>query len=269
MSKQLLPVYDKPMIYYPISTLMLAGIREILIISTPRDLPRFEDLLGSGKQWGLKFSYAEQSQPNGLACALTIGKRFLSGDCCALVLGDNIFYGHGLPDILEKAAGRASGATVFAYYVRDPQRYGVVELDENNIALSLEEKPIKPRSNWAMTGLYFYDEQACEIASTLKPSARGEYEITDLNKVYLEMGRLNVETLGRGFAWLDTGTPESLIEAAAFVRTLEHRQGLKVACPEEISYNAGWIDQEALLERAAKIGSGDYAKYLQSLAGMA
>ncbi|MEW5424692.1 glucose-1-phosphate thymidylyltransferase RfbA [Amorphus sp. 3PC139-8] len=265
-SKQLLPVYDKPMIYYPLSTLMLAGIRDILIISTPRDLPRFRDLLGTGAQWGVSLSYAEQASPDGLACALTIGEAFLDGEGCCLILGDNIFYGHGLSELLQNAAARTSGATVFAYYVRDPERYGVVELDENNVALSLEEKPAKPRSNWAMTGLYFYDAQAVEIASKLEPSARGEYEITDVNRAYLEMGSLNVETLGRGFAWLDTGTPESLMEAAEFVRALEHRQALKIACLEEISYHAGWISRDELIEQAEKVGKGDYGKYLRGIA---
>lgn len=268
-SKQLLPVYDKPMIYYPLSTLMMAGIREILIISTPRDLPRFKELLGDGAQWGLKLSYAEQAKPDGLARALTIGKDFLAGQSCALILGDNIFYGHGLPEMLAEAVSRSSGATVFAYYVKDPERYGVVELGEGNVALSLEEKPSQPRSNWAMTGLYFYDSKAVGIASDLTPSARGEYEITDVNKAYLEMGELNVQTLGRGYAWLDTGTPESLMEAAEFVRALEHRQGLRIACPEEIAYDLGWINRDQVVRLAEQIGSGDYGKYIRALAGLA
>lgn len=265
-SKQLLPVYDKPMVYYPLSTLMLAGIREILIISTPHDLPRYRALLGDGGRLGLKFDYAEQARPDGLAQALVIGEAFLAGGPSALILGDNLFYGHSLADLMRSAAQRPSGATVFAYQVADPERYGVVTFDDNGRALSLEEKPKNPSSRWAVTGLYFYDADAPALAKTLNPSARGELEITDLNRLYLERGQLSVEKMGRGFAWLDTGTPDSLLEAASFVRSLEHRQGLKVACPEEIAFNLGYIDAEALSLLARELGRSTYGEYLQRIA---
>jgi glucose-1-phosphate thymidylyltransferase len=260
-SKQLLPVYDKPMVYYPLSALMLAGAREILVISTPEDLPAFKRLLGSGAQWGLDISYAEQPRPEGLAQAYTIGASFVEGRNSALVLGDNIFYGHGLTDSLASAAGRPDGATVFAYHVRDPERYGVVEFDRDGRAVSLEEKPAQPKSNWAVTGLYFYDSRAPDYAATLKPSGRGELEITDLNRIYLEAGALIVERLGRGFAWLDTGTPAALLEAAQYVQAIEQRQGQRVACLEEIAFAQGWIDADAMraaAKRFAKSGYGDY-----------
>jgi len=261
-SKQLLPVYDKPMVYYPLSALMLTGIREILVISTPEDLPSFKRLLGSGAQWGLSLSYAEQPRPEGLAQAYVIGAPFVEGSNSALVLGDNIFYGHGFVETLRAARSRERGATVFGYRVRDPERYGVVEFDAEGRAISLEEKPRAPRSNWAVTGLYFYDSQAPTFAAGLKPSPRGELEITDLNKLYLERGELTVEKLGRGFAWLDTGTPGSLIEAAQYVQTIEQRQGQRVACLEEIAYRQGWIGSDEMIAAAAKLAKSGYGDYL-------
>ena len=263
-SKQLLPIYDKPMIYYPLSTLMLAGIREVLVISTPRDVPSFQDLLKDGSQWGMNISYAVQPKPEGLAQAYVIGADFIAGQPSALVLGDNIFYGHGFTDLLANASARTEGATVFAYHVSDPERYGVVEFDPDMRAVSIEEKPKAPRSNWAVTGLYFYDGQVVEIAANLKPSARGELEITDVNRAYLERGQLVVEMMGRGYAWLDTGTPDSLIEAADFVRTLEKRQGFKIACPEEIAFDRGFIDAAQLERLATSFGSSNYGEYLRS-----
>jgi glucose-1-phosphate thymidylyltransferase len=261
-SKQLLPVYDKPMIYYPLSVLMLAGVQEILVISTPEDLPSFRRLLGSGAQWGISLSYAEQPRPEGLAQAYIIGGPFVEGRNSILVLGDNIFYGHGLTNALRAARDRNKGATVFAYHVTDPQRYGVVGFDRTGRAVSLEEKPLTPRSNWAVTGLYVYDSRAPQIAASLKPSPRGELEITDLNRIYLERGALNVERLGRGFAWLDTGTPASLLEAAQYVQAIEQRQGQRVACLEEIAFLQGWIDSTAIKEAAARLAKSGYGAYL-------
>lgn len=263
-SKQLMPVYDKPMIYYPLSTLMMAGIREILIISTPRDIPSFQALLGDGSQWGLEIHYAVQASPDGLAQAYIIGADFVAGGPSALILGDNIFYGHGINDLFTSAIGRPDGATVFAYHVNDPDRYGVVEFDERMRAISIEEKPVAPKSNWAVTGLYFYDSDVVNIAADLQPSARGELEITDVNRVYLERGKLSVEIMGRGFAWLDTGTPDSLLEAAEFVRTLEKRQGFKIASPEEIAYDRGFIDAGQLQRLADALGKSAYGYYLRT-----
>ena len=266
LSKQLLPVFDKPMVYYPLTTLMLAGIREILLISTPQDTPRFQALLGDGSQWGIDIAYCVQPSPDGLAQAFVLGRHFVGGRPSALVLGDNIFYGHDLQRLLHEAAGREQGATVFAYHVQDPQRYGVVDFDAARRALSIEEKPDAPRSSYAVTGLYFYDSRACDLAATIRPSARGELEITDLNALYLAQGRLQVEIMGRGYAWLDTGTHDSLLEAGQFIATLEKRQGLKVACPEEIAYRAGWITREALEALAHPMLKSGYGQYLQKIA---
>ena len=265
VSKQLLPVYDKPMIYYPLCTLMLSGIREVLIISTPSDTPRFQELLGDGSQWGMQLQYAIQASPDGLAQSYLIGKSFIGHDNSALVLGDNIFYGHDLVKQLASANARTSGATVFAYHVHDPERYGVVDFDAHRKALTIEEKPKAPKSNYAVTGLYFYDGEACEMATHIKPSHRGELEITDLNRMYLESGRLNVEVLGRGFAWLDTGTHDSLLEASSFIATLQKRQGLMVSCPEEIAFSQGWINKSELETLAQPLAKNGYGQYLLSL----
>lgn len=265
LSKQLLPVYDKPMVYYPLATLMLAGIREVLVISTPQDTPRFEQLLGDGRAWGMDIQYAVQARPEGLAQAFIIGRDFIGGSPSALVLGDNIFYGHDLVKLLREADAAAVGSTVFAYHVKDPERYGVVAFDSDGTALSIEEKPVRPLSNFAVTGLYFYDAQVCDIAASVKPSARGELEITSINQRYLEMGQLKVQTMGRGFAWLDTGTHESLLEATQFIHTLEQRQGLKVACPEEIAWRHGWIDTTQLNLLAQPMAKSSYGAYLAAL----
>ncbi len=269
VSKQLMPVYDKPMIYYPLSTLMLSGIRDVLIITTPHEQEMFQRLLGDGTQWGMNIQWAVQPSPDGLAQAFIIGKDFVGGEGCCLVLGDNIFYGANLPELLGHAASTEEGATVFGYWVKEPQAYGVAEIDGEGRCLSLEEKPAKPKSNWAVTGLYFYDNQVCDLAASLKPSARGELEITDLNRRYLEQDKLRVERLGRGFAWLDTGNPDALMQAANFIQTIEQRQGLQIACPEEISYRAGWIDTAALAALAEPLKKTEYGQYLARLAGSA
>ena len=265
--KQLLPIYDKPMVYYPISTLMLAGIREILIISTPKDVPLFKDLLGDGSDWGVRFEYAVQETPRGLADAFIVGEDFVGEDRCALVLGDNLYFGHGLSEALAKAAATGSGATVFAYHVTDPQRYGVIDFDADGRAVSLEEKPEKPRSNWAVTGLYFYDNKVVEMARALAPSLRGELEITDINRLYMDQNQLSVVKLGRGYAWLDTGTHDSLVEATEFIRAIEKRQGQKIGCPEEVAFSKGWISAEQLAVMGAAMGKTEYGQYLTALAG--
>ena len=266
ISKQLLPVYDKPMIFYPLSTLMLAGIKDILIISTPNDLPKFRELLGDGSSYGIKLSYEVQPSPDGLAQAFIIGEKFIDGDACAMILGDNIFYGNGLSRHLQRAAGQSNGATIFGYYVDDPERFGIVEFDENGKAISIEEKPKHPKSNYCVTGLYFYDNRVCEFAKQVKPSARGELEITDLNNMYLKDGSLNVVTLGRGYAWLDTGTIEALAHAGEFIRVIEKRQGIQVAAVEEIAYRQGWISKEELLASAKKYGKSPYGEFLKLVA---
>jgi len=265
-SKQLLPIYDKPMIYYPLSTLMLAGIRDILVISTPHDLPRFETLLGDGSQFGISLSYMEQPSPDGLAQAFILGEKFIDGDRSAMILGDNIFYGNGLTGLLQKAAANKNRATVFGYYVDDPERFGIVEFDQQGKVLSVEEKPAAPKSNYAITGLYFYDERACDFAKSLKPSARGELEITDLNRIYLEQGELDVQVMGRGYAWLDTGTFDSLLDAADFVGTLEKRQGIVISAPEEVAFHKGWIDTDTLCKSALKYGKSSYGQHLLAVA---
>jgi len=265
MSKQLLPVYDKPMVYYPLSMLMLAGIREILVISTPEDLPNFQRLLGDGSQWGLRFSYAEQDQPRGLADAFRVGADFIGGDSACLILGDNIFFGHGLPEMLRRAAALEQGALIFAYAVRDPERYGVVDFDSNGLVLSLEEKPAKPKSNYAVPGIYFYDSKVVELAANLQPSKRGELEITDLNRLYLERGELHVDILGRGVAWLDAGTHESLLQSAGFVQAVQERQGMMISCPEEIAYRMGYINKDQLREQVSGMANNGYTDYLRRL----